>query len=54
MTNYHHLIRLNHFVQESLDRLHIVLFAALLSTFQEQLVHMNKDVIEISYFSQAI
>lgn len=53
MTNYHHLIRLNHFVQESLDRLHIVLFATLLSTFQEQLVHMNKDVIEIYYFSQS-
>jgi len=34
--------------------LHIVIFAALLSTFQEQLVHMSKDVIEISYFSKAI
>lgn len=45
MTNYHHLISLNHFVQESLDRLHIVLFAALFSTFQEQLVHVNKYVI---------
>ncbi len=35
MTNYHHLISLNHFVQENLYRLHIVIFAALLSTFQE-------------------
>lgn len=48
MTNYHHLICLNHFVDENLDGLHIVISAALLSTFQEHLVETK---ISMKFFT---